>query len=605
MASSDDRRILKDFRDHVSELAATYYEEDETKAFRHAAFQLTLPDPNVADAQIIELTAIDKSGDLEIDGYYVDDQDESILLFQSQGGNSRATEGKVSKFWMAPEELLNPSRVSASNNESVKELSLQLDRLLKEDYTLRLAFASKGGFDRASILFAQSRRLSERTLTLASGETVNCSCSFGLLTEKDLAQQFEDYRAGYRTGDDTTTGLTIDEDMQYPVEGDEQKSLRVTVKASEIVRIFKMPGLGYRLFSLNPRGPLANAKVNKNIAAELSTEDGRKRFHLLNNGLCATCDDFTLDGKRLTVKNLQIVNGCQTTVTLLGPKESPRPISELEETLIDIKLTVADRALAEKIAIASNSQTALRARDYAAFEKQQMILQYEFEREISPPWYYEVKQGYWKMVLSEPQKAKYKIGRRKRHIEVQPLAQASLAFLGKPDLALDRVRFVFEGIRNPEERETYETAFPSGVKAHQLLLPWRVLDYLERRSEGRVRFSTFHAIWLIADYLRKSNQVTTPQYFSATLTKKLVDSIDEWLPSLTRIANTACRRGFRSAQRISGGVDTIDLRDFFRASSELMPGVNPKELLYEAFQDEIDGETEADRDPSALLPKQA
>ena len=109
---------------------------------------------------------------------------------------------------------------------------------------------------------------------MASGETVNCSCSFGLLTEKDLAQQFEDYRAGYRTGDDTTTGLTIDEDMQYPVEGDEQKSLRVTVKASEIVRIFKMPGLGYRLFSLNPRGPLANAKVNKNIAGRI--EHGRR-----------------------------------------------------------------------------------------------------------------------------------------------------------------------------------------------------------------------------------------------------------------------------------------------------------------------------------------
>ena len=535
MALSEERRILEDFRSHVSELAATYYEEDETKAFRHAAFQLTLPDPNVADAQIIELTAIDKSGDLEIDGYFVDDQDESVLLFQSQGGKSRATEGKASKFWMAPEELLNPSRVDASNNESVKELSLQLDSLLKEGYTLRLAFGSRGGFDQAAIRFAQSRRLSERTLNLTSGEAVNCSCTFELLNEKDLAQQFDDYRAGYRTDGDTTAELTIDQDMQYPIEGDEQKSLRVTIKASEIVRIFETPGLGYRLFSLNPRGPLANAKVNKNIATELSTEDGRKRFHLLNNGLCATCDNFTLDGNRLTVKNLQIVNGCQTTVTLWD--RGNRPVSELEETLVDIKLTVADRALAESIAIASNSQTALKARDYAAFEKQQMILQYEFREEISPPWFYEVKQGYWKMVLTDAEKAKYRTGKRKRHIEVQPLAQASLAFLGKPDLALDRVRFVFEGIRNPDERETYDTAFPSGIRAHQLVLPWRILDNLERQTEGRMRFSTFHSIWLIADYLRKSNQVTTTQYFSATLMKRLVDSLDAWLPPLTRIAN--------------------------------------------------------------------
>ena len=386
--------------------------------------------------------------------------------------------------------------------------------------------------------------------------------------------------------------------MQYPVDGDNLKSLRVTVKASEIVRVFKTEGLGYRLFSLNPRGPLANAKVNKNIARELSTEDGRKRFHLLNNGLCATCENFTLEGHQLTVENLQIVNGCQTTVTLAN-----RTTQELEETLVDVKLTVADRDLAERIAIASNSQTALRARDYAAFEKQQMILQYEFEREVSPPWFYEVKQGYWKMVLSDPEKAKYKTGKRKRHIEVQSLAQASLAFLGKPDIALDRVRFVFEGIRNPEEREIYDTAFPSGVRAQQLLLPWHILDALERSSLERMRFSTFHTIWLIADFLRKSNDVKNAQYFSATLTQKLTDSIDGWLPSLTRVANTACRLAVRRAQNISGGEDQMDIRDFFRASSELMPGVNPKDLLYEAFTDELNAETDAGRNPSDLLPK--
>ncbi len=604
MASSEERRILESFRSHVSELAATYYEEDETQAFRHAALQLTLPDPNVADRRIIEITGIDKSGDLEIDGYFIDDQDENILLFQSQGGKSRATEGKVSKFWMAPEEVLNPSRVDASNNESVKELSLQLNERLNlvegDGYTLRLVFAARGGFEQAAVRFAQSRRQLERTLVLRNGETIDCSFTLELLNEKDLAQRFEDYRAGYRTGGDTTAELTIDERMQHPVEGDEQRSLRVTVRASEIVRIFNTPGLGYRLFSLNPRGPLANAKVNRNIASELKTEEGRKRFHLLNNGLCATCDDFILDGKRLTVKNLQIVNGCQTTVTLA---EKDRPLEELEETLVDIKLTVADRVLAEKIAIASNSQTALRARDYAAFEKQQTILQYEFREEITPPWYYEVKQGYWKMVLDDTEKTKFLVGKRKRHIEVQPLAQASLAFLGKPDLALDRVRFVFEGIRNKDERETYETAFPSGVMARQLLLPWRILDYLQKNSAKREKFSTFHTIWLIADFLRRSNKLTRTQYFSVTLTRKLIDSIDDWLPSLARIANTACMLAFRRAQNISGGEETMDRRDFFRASSELIPGVNPKELLYEAFANELVVEADAGRDPSALLPQ--
>lgn len=603
MAQNDDKRILEAFREHVSELAATWYEEDEAKAFRHAAFQLTLPDPNVADAQIIELTAIDKSGDLEIDGYFVDDQDESVLLFQSQGSGSRADEGKVAKFWMAPEEILNALRVESGRNQSVKELSQVLDERLRprdeDGYTLRLVFAAKSGFEQAAVQFAQPRRQSERTLTLRNGDVVNTSCILELLSERELAQQFEDFRAGFRSMADTTVELTVNESMQYPVEGDQLKSLRITVRTSEIVRLFKNPELGYHLFSLNPRGPLANAKVNKRMERTLNSESGRKQFHLLNNGLCATCDDYTMEGNSLKITNLQIVNGCQTTVTL-----EKRPLAELEQTLIDIKLAIADRTLAEQIAIASNSQTALKAKDYASFEKQQQTIQREFERDITPPWYYEVKQGYWRLVLSDREKAKFKTGRRKRHIEVQPLAQASLAFLGWPDVALDRVRFVFEGIRNEDERETYDRAFPPSVRARQLLLPWQILDYLERNSQDRLRFSTFHTIWMIADFLRSHYEVTRPQYFSLALTQKLINSIDDWLPSLARIATRACTLAFRKAQSITRS-DSMEVRDFFRASSELGPGVHPKTLLQESFIEtmEMQVETQSSTDPRTSLPR--
>ena len=347
-----------------------------------------------------------------------------MLLFQSEGGGTRSAEGKVTKFWMAPEELLQPTRVDASNNQSFLTLSRQLDDSLSKGYSLRMVFASRSGFEPAAARFGQSRQSSERLLTLKDGTKINCSCVLELVSGSDLARQFEDFRAGYRLGGDTTASLTIDEGMQYAIGNDEPRALRITVRASEIVRIFKTEGLGYRLFSLNPRGPLANSRVNKNIARELNSKGGRRGFHLLNNGICATCDSFSLEGQRLTAENLQIVNGCQTTVTL-----AERSQQELDETLIDVKLTVADRDMAERIAIASNSQTALRARDYASFEKQQLVLQYEFEREVSPPWYYEVKQGYWKMVLTDSEKAKFLTGRRKRHIEVQPI---SPSFSGLP-----------------------------------------------------------------------------------------------------------------------------------------------------------------------------
>ena len=354
--------------------------------------------------------------------------------------------------------------------------------------------------------------------------------------------------------------------------------------------------MGFRLFSLNPRGPIANAKVNKNIATTLDTAQGRRTFHLLNNGVCATCDSFTMDEnpKRVRVKNFQIVNGCQTTVTLNSRSEA-----ELSETLVDLKLAIASEDLAKEIAAASNAQTALRARDYASFEKGQRSLQFEFEQ-LQPPWYYEIKQGYWRFVLSDSEKARFKTGKRKRHIEVQPLAQASLAFLGFPSEALDRVRFVFEGIRTPEERQAYERAFPPNVKAEQLLLAWRLLDHLERNVEQRPRFSTFHVLWLVASLLRNKYGLTDQEYFSLETTRRLKDSLDDWMPGTTRLAINACSNAFRRAQKIMGS--DLDLRDFFRASNEVGKGVVPTELLLEAHAEELEIATENNRDPRGAMP---
>ena len=101
------------------------------------------------------------------------------------------------------------------------------------------------------------------------------------------------------------------------------------------------------------------------------------------------------------------------------------------------------------------------------------------------------------------------------------MAQASLAFTGSPDVALDRVRFVFEGIRNPEEREIYEKAFPLGVKASQFLLPWTLFDQLARESGVRMRFSTFHCLWLISLFLKEHFQVPEHAFFSSQLTERL------------------------------------------------------------------------------------
>ena len=592
MAARADRRALDEFNDHLSELSETWYDGDVRQAFRHATFQIIAPDPTLSDEQVIELTAIDHSGDLEIDGWFVDEQSETVFLFQSVGGATQAREDAVAKFWEAPEELLNSQRVNNSTNQSVRELSEELDSRLTDEYSISMVFASRSGFAPAARNFAASRRNRERALTLLSGVDQVFRCTLELFDLTDVAEAFNDFRSGFRA-ETTNVELRVNRNWTYVVDKSGPRSIRVTVPASEIVRVFK--DNGYKLFDLNPRGPIANAKVNKSISETLDTVRGRSRFHLLNNGMCATCDDFEPDEDgNISITNFQIVNGCQTTVTL-----SKRTQEELAQTHVDLKLVVADAALAQSIAEASNSQTALRAKDYTSFERQQRLLKEDFER-LQPPWFYEIKQGYWRFVLSDREKARFKTGRRKRHIEVQPLAQASLAFLGFPSVALDRVRYVFQGIRSTEDREWYERAFPHNVKAQQLILPWTLLQHILRQdSSTRLRFANFHILWLLAKLLREHYGITRDQYLSSDLSLRLVGSVDNWLPDRYRIASFSCRQAFRRARSIIA--DELELRDFFRGDRDY-GGESATYLILEACSQELEIAQERGGELSDQLP---
>lgn len=587
---------IERLREHIEEVAATHYEGYSEEAFRHVAFQQTAPDPALSDQQVIELTAIDKSGDLEIDGFFDDDTAEEFFLFQSAGGSSVTEESKLAKFWQAPEEVLVPERVANSPNQSLRELSVVFEEKLREGYGVRMVFASRGGFAQSARLFANSKIRFERPITFSDGTRMTVSFALQLVDEPALGKLYDDHKAGLRF-QPYEVSFTLRGNMSYASDQVGLRFLRATINAKELIDVFREPGMGYQLFLLNPRGPIANAKVNKNIAQTLSSKRGRSIFHLLNNGICATCEDFHETDSILTVKNFQIVNGCQTTVTLSG-----RPDSELDETLIDLKLTVAgdEENLAEEIANASNSQTALKAKDYASFERQQRRLQSEFAS-LQPPWFYEIKQGYWQCVLTDKEKARYKTGRRKRHIEVQPLAQGTLAFIGQPEYALDRVRQVFQGIRSEEDRDLYDRVFPSGVTAQQFLLPWTLLD-LVQKQKNREKYSTFHLVWLTSLILRGHYNLGPTDHFSREMSSGLVEASASWFPDVFRVVNAACRNAIRRAQYILGPDQPLELRDFFRGSRDLGTGVTALTLLQEATQDEIKSETDNDRDPRLALP---
>ncbi len=569
------------FKAHVEEIAHTHYGGDDLESFRHAAFQVLAPDPTLSDEQVIEMTAIDKPGDMEVDGWFVDEESETVFLFQSVGGKTKVGEAKVTKFWESPIELLNAKRMTKSKSQAARELSRELDEKLREEYAISMVFASRSGFAPAAHAFAASRTTTERTATSLSGnKKLSFQCSFRLLDLNSVAESFFYYRISLATNLPSVI-LDIERNWSYIVDQSGLKSLRATVPASEVVRVFKENK--FKLFLLNPRGPLANAKVNKSIKKTLDDPKGRAMFHLLNNGMCATCEDFKVDGDNgsVSITDFQIVNGCQTTVTL-----STRSEDELRETYVDLKLVVANEAMAKNIAVSSNSQTALRAKDYTSFDQKQLYLQTDFGG-LQPPWYYEIKRGYWTFVLEDKDRKKFQIGetKGKRLIDVQGLAQASLAFLGDPSTALDRVRYVFHGIRSAEDREYYEKAFPGNVRAASLILPWRLLQYIQK-EDASTRFSTFHILWIIARLLRRHYKAPKPEYFTPQLSLRLADSIDNWFADIYRLSDNSCSLAMGRASFIVGQEMQLEARDFFRGNRNY-GGKFANDLIWEACEQEM------------------
>ena len=119
------------------------------------------------------------------------------------------------------------------------------------------------------------------------------------------------------------------------------------------------------------------------------------------------------DGK-VSITNFQIVNGCQTTVTL-----SKRTREELLQTHVDLKLVVADAAFAQNIAESSNSQTALR-KTTPHLSDSRRLLGEDFKKLQPPEGFMRFKQGSILALCS--------LGQRESSLQDQAIVEEAYAY---------------------------------------------------------------------------------------------------------------------------------------------------------------------------------
>ena len=122
------------------------------------------------------------------------------------------------------------------------------------------------------------------------------------------------------------------------------------------------------IFDMNVRPYYGSTgKVNREIW-KTCTDDRSTRFWFLNNGITLVCDSFDFnsdpDAPAVKIENAQIVNGCQTTVTVREAyeKKALRP-----DTKVLLRIYATDNpSLVEKITLSTNNQNKITDRDLRA-----------------------------------------------------------------------------------------------------------------------------------------------------------------------------------------------------------------------------------------------
>jgi hypothetical protein len=160
--------------------------------------------------------------------------------------------------------------------------------------------------------------------------------------------------------------------------------------------IANLPGIDDdTLFDHNVRGPLGNTRINKDIQRTIRDGTEHQLFPAYHNGMTVICKKLKRGRGRLELRELSIVNGCQSAKTIASNKSSLS-----DELMVLVKIVNADPEtsplayeLTNKITQRSNNQNAITMRDLRSTDAKQRELADEFDSLFSGKVLYDIRRG--------------------------------------------------------------------------------------------------------------------------------------------------------------------------------------------------------------------
>ena len=362
----------------LTELGQDYYKENfPNDGQRFVAWYLR----NIHNLDTFETRdcITDGAGDKQIDAVYIDNQSCTIYIIQGKFYSGDTVDAEplreVLSSWIQIQDLAHLQE-GANHNLQVK--ISEMATALEDDYEVCFELITT-----SALTDYAKRDLEVFQKKLSDNETL--SANLVVVDNETLRFKYNEALNRNRPYINHEFNLEEGKYMELMIDG-----TKAVVAALPLKDCVKIAGIkDGSLFRKNVRQSLGlSNKVNKGIARTIKNNAGD--FFFLHNGITAICSQMSVRNRILSVKELNVVNGCQSLSTIFSCSELAKKADNAYILFRFYEISDAERA--DSISTSTNSQSAVKARDLRSNDKAVLAMKKAYEQ-FYPDGYFVTKRG--------------------------------------------------------------------------------------------------------------------------------------------------------------------------------------------------------------------
>ncbi len=306
----------------------------------------------------------DGADDKKIDAVFIDDDNSIIHIIQGKFYSGSLNSEPVQECNALFSNLKNLNALQTNGNVSIKRKVSEISTALEDEYKISIELITTG--------YLTSSALADfNTYKQQISEQDELPAELILIDNDALRVRYDDALNKITPYINQNFNLENGKFLELNLDG-----TKALIAALPLKECYKIRGImDGSLFRKNVRQSLGLNRINKGISQTI--RNNPEDFFFYHNGITAVCSSFNIENNILSVKGLNVVNGCQSLTTIANCSEA---IKQKEKGYILFRFyEIGDdnigSAKGDKISTFTNSQSAVKARDLRSNDKVVLAIQ--------------------------------------------------------------------------------------------------------------------------------------------------------------------------------------------------------------------------------------